>query len=67
MKVKQLLLEFKYVFTWSYKKLKGLPRSICKHKIEVITDACPIKQQPYQMNLNYVQRVGENLNKLLDA
>jgi hypothetical protein len=58
---------FKDVFAWSYKKLKGIPRSISKHKIELTVDARPIKQQPYRMNPNYAQRVKEDLDKLLDA
>jgi hypothetical protein len=67
MKVQQLLTEFKDVFAWSCKKLKGIPRSNCEHKIELTVDARPIKQQPYRMNPNYAQRVRKDLNKLLDA
>jgi hypothetical protein len=44
LKVKQLLTKFKDVFAWSYKELKGIPRSNYKHKIELTTNACPIKQ-----------------------
>jgi hypothetical protein len=58
---------FKDVFAWSYKKLKRILKSIHEQKIELITNACPIKQRPYQMNLNYGQRVKEDLDKLLDA
>jgi hypothetical protein len=32
------------------------PISICEQKIESITNAQPIKQHPYQMNPNYVQK-----------
>ncbi len=60
-KVKQLLIEFKDVFAWSYKELKGIPRLICKHKIELITNTRPIKQQPYQMNPNYAHGVKKIL------
>jgi hypothetical protein len=66
-KVKQLLIKFKGVFAWSYKELKGFPRSICEHKIKLIIDACPMKQQPYWMNLNYAQRIREDLDTLLDT
>jgi hypothetical protein len=66
-KVKQLSTKFKDVCAWSYKELKGILRSICKHKIELITNTHPIKQRPYRMNPNYAQRVKENLDKLLDA
>jgi hypothetical protein len=41
-----MLIEFKDVFAWSYKKLKGIPRSICKKKFELIVDAHMIKQSP---------------------
>jgi hypothetical protein len=43
-KVKQLLIEFKDVFSWSYKELKGIPRSICEQKIELIANTHPTKQ-----------------------
>jgi hypothetical protein len=42
--VKQLLIEFKDVFAWNYKELKGIPRLICEHKIELTANTCPIKQ-----------------------
>jgi hypothetical protein len=32
-------MEFKDVFAWSCRKLKGIPRSIYKHKIELTIDA----------------------------
>jgi hypothetical protein len=67
LKVKQLLTKFKDVFAWSYKELKGVPKLIYEHKIELNTNACPIKQHPYRMNPNYAQKVRKNLNKLLDA
>lgn len=62
-KVKQLLSKFKDVFAWSYKELKGIPRSICEHKIELTTNARSIKQWPYRMNPNYAQRVKKQLDK----
>ncbi len=66
-KVKQLLIEFKDVFAWSYQELKRIPRSICRHKIELTIDAHPSKQWPYWMNLNYAQKIRKDLDKLLDA
>jgi hypothetical protein len=44
MKVKQLLIEFKDAFSWSYKKLKGIPISIYEHKNELTINAHPTKQ-----------------------
>ncbi len=57
------MTKFKDVFAWSYKELKGIPKSICKHKIELITNARPIKQRPYQIDPNYARRVREDLDK----
>jgi hypothetical protein len=39
-----MLTKFKDAFAWSYKKLKGIPKSIYEHKIELFVDARPIKQ-----------------------
>jgi hypothetical protein len=61
------LTKFKDVFAWSSKELKGIPRSICELKIELIIDTRLIKKQPYQMNPNHVQRVRDDLDKLLDT
>jgi hypothetical protein len=32
-------MEFKDVLAWNYKKIKGIPKSIYKHKIELIINA----------------------------
>jgi hypothetical protein len=48
-------MEFKDVFSWSYKTLKRNPKTICEHKIELTFDGCPIKQYLYRMNPNYVK------------
>jgi hypothetical protein len=57
----------KDVFAWSYKELKGIPREICEHKIELMVDDQPIKQRQYKMNPNYALKVREDLDKLLDV
>jgi hypothetical protein len=41
---KKVLMEYKDVFAWSYKKLKGIPRKLCEHKIELMVSTQPIKQ-----------------------
>jgi hypothetical protein len=63
--IKKLLLNYRDVFAWSYKDLKGIPREICEHKIELVVNAQP-KQRQYKMNLNYALKVKEDLDKLLD-
>jgi hypothetical protein len=40
-------MEVKDVLAWSYKELKINPKSIYKHKIELIVNAQPIEQYPY--------------------
>jgi hypothetical protein len=67
LQLKNLLVDYKYVFTWSYKKLKGIPKEVCEHKIQCMEDAQPIKQKQYRMNLNYALKVREDLDKLLDV
>jgi hypothetical protein len=47
--------------------LKGIPREICEHKIELVANAQPIKQRQYKMNPNYRLKVRDDLNKLCDA
>jgi len=36
---KRLLVNYHNVFAWSYKDLKGMPREICEHKIELVSNA----------------------------
>jgi len=47
--------------------LKGIPREICEHKIELVANAQPIKQRQYKMNLYYALKVKEDLDKLFDT
>ena len=42
----QLLQEFRDVFTWSYKDLKGVDPSVCQHTIPMRDDAKPCIQCP---------------------
>ncbi len=35
LKMEQLLKEFKDVFAWTYKDLKGIPPKLAQHKIEL--------------------------------
>ncbi len=39
LQLKNLLIDYKDVFVWSYKELKGIPREICEHKIQLMADA----------------------------
>jgi hypothetical protein len=58
-------MDYKDVFAWDYKELKGIPKEICEHKIELMVDAQLIIRQ-YKMNPNYALKVIENLDRLPD-
>lgn len=62
-----LFLEFKDVFAWSYKDLKGIPPDLGEHKIELMEGAKPMRQRPYHMNPKYKEQVKTRLDKLLEA
>ncbi len=36
--IKKVLMEYKGVFAWSYKKLKGISLKLCEHKIELMVN-----------------------------
>jgi hypothetical protein len=65
LEVDQLLKEFKDVFAWTYKDLKGIPLELAQHKIELDTIISPTHQAMYRLNPNYVITVKEDINKLL--
>ncbi len=36
----KMLMKYKDVFAWSYKGLKGIPKEICEHQIELNYGGC---------------------------
>jgi hypothetical protein len=52
-KLQMLLKEFKDVFAWTYKDLKGKPLKLVQHKIELDTSIPQAHQARYKLNLNY--------------
>lgn len=66
MLLRTLLHDFKDLFAWSYKELKRFPRQFV-NQIELMVNAKPIKQRQYKINPNYVLKVKEDLDKLLDT
>jgi hypothetical protein len=52
--LQMLLKEFKDVFAWTYKDLKGIPLKLAQHKIELYTSIPPAHQARYKLNPNYV-------------
>ncbi len=63
----ELLKEFKDVFAWTYKDLKGIPLKIVQHRIELDTIVPHVHQTRYWLNPNYVAIVKQDINKLLAA
>jgi hypothetical protein len=43
-----LLKEFKDVFAWTYKDLKGIPPKLTQHRIELDTSIPPTHQARYK-------------------
>ncbi len=64
-KVEFLLEEYKDVFTWSCKDLKGIPPHIVQHWIELDTMILLSHQNRYRMNPNYLIVFYQDLDKLL--
>ncbi len=57
--------EFKDVFVWTYKGLKGIPLELTQHKIELDIVIQVAHQAKYKLNLNYVTIVKQDIDKLL--
>jgi hypothetical protein len=59
------LKEFKDVFAWTYKDLKGIPLEVTQHIIELDTIISPTHQAKYRLNPNYAITVKQDIDKLL--
>jgi hypothetical protein len=62
-----MLKEFKDVFAWTYKDIKGIPLDLTHHRIELDTTIPPTHQARYKLNPNYVTVIKQNIDKLLAA
>ena len=62
-----LLKEFRDVFAWSYEDMRGLDPQLYQHQIHLSKDTKPVAQRRYRMNPNYVARVKEEIDKLLQV
>jgi hypothetical protein len=65
--MEQLLKEFKDVFAWTYKDLKGIPPKLAQHVIELKTTIPLPHQARYILNSNYVIIIKQDIDKLLLA
>jgi len=60
-----LLKEFKDVFAWIYKYLKGIHPDLTQHIIELNTSIPLARQARYRLNPNYATVVKHDIDKLL--
>ena len=65
--VVKLLREFRDVFAWSYKDLKGVDPEVCQHTIPMKDDAKPYIQRPYSYNDTFAQKIDDEINRLKEA
>jgi hypothetical protein len=52
--LQSLFKEFKEVFVWTYKDLKGIRPNLAQHKIELNSSIPPTHQARYILNPNYI-------------
>ncbi len=57
--------EFKDVFAWTYKDLKGISPKLTQQRIELDTIILSAHQTKYRLNPNYVTTIKQNIDKLL--
>ncbi len=65
LELEQLLKGFTYIFTWTYKDLKGIPLELAQQKIELDTTIPSAHQTKYKLNPNYATTIKQNIDKLL--
>ena len=56
-KLKQLLVEYRDCFAWSYEDLKGIDEEIVVHTIPLRVDVVPVTQRPYKTNPRIAQTI----------
>ena len=61
----QMLKQYRDAFAWSYKDLKGVESSVCKHTIPMRDDAKPSRQRPYTYNDTFAKKIKMEIDKLL--
>jgi hypothetical protein len=65
LEVEQMLKEFKDVFAWTYKNLKGIPPELTQHIIELDINIPLAHWAKYRLNPNYATIVKQDIDKLL--
>ena len=63
----QTLTEYRDVFAWTYKDLKGVDPTICQHTIPMKLEAKPVKLRPYTYNETFANKIKANIDRLIEA
>ena len=61
------LKEYRDVFAWTYKDLKGVLPNVCQHTIPMKEGDKPVRQRPYAYKETFAKKIREELDKLLEA
>ena len=59
--------EYKDVFAWEHKDLKGVDPKVCQHTIPMRDDAKPSIQRLYSYNENFAKKIDEEIDHLKEA
>jgi hypothetical protein len=62
----KIFMEYKDVFGWTYKDLKGVSPELYVYYIPLI-QGVTIRERPYRMNKNYAARATDKIKQMLDA
>jgi hypothetical protein len=65
LELEQLLKEFKDVFAWTYKDMKGIPPKLAQHIIKLDTTISLAHHVRYKLNPNYATTIKYDIDKLL--
>ena len=64
---RDLLLEYKDVFTWTYTEMPGLHPQVAVHRLAVKPEARPIKQLTRHFRMEVQTQIKEEVDKLIAA
>ena len=63
----QTLTEYRDVFAWTYKDLKGVDLTICQHTIPMKLEEKPVKLRPYTYNETFANKIKVEIDRLIEA
>ncbi|KAL2320635.1 hypothetical protein Fmac_029604 [Flemingia macrophylla] len=63
----QTLQQYKDCFTWEYNEMPGLDRKLVEHRLPILPGKKAIKQNPRRFALNVMDKIKEEIERLLKA